>query len=336
MVVDGTLHVTNGDSVARTLGDTSLAGAVLAWQDALHEGPVPAVPRAELLRTRASFLADCGWGGPEAIRATLERRDRVLSEALDGGARVVAWFEHDLYDQLQLVDVLSLAHALGGTPELIVVGSFPGRPSFRGLGELTAPDLETLWDARRPAAADALAGAVAAWEALRAPDPEPLARVAAAPAAALPFLAAALRRLLEELPAPGDGLNGTERRALRAVAEGAATPLDAFVAAQELEDAPFLGDTWFFRSLAALGRGERRLVETGGGAELPAPPPLGDGDAFARLPIRLTALGERVLAGEADRVGLLGVDRWIGGTHVTTRNAWRWDTARTALVAPSA
>jgi hypothetical protein len=40
---------------------------------------------------------------------------------------VVLWFEHDLYDQLQLVDALALAAP--DTPELVVVGSFPGGPA---------------------------------------------------------------------------------------------------------------------------------------------------------------------------------------------------------------
>src|SRR5205809_5321370 len=56
------LHVTNGESAGNTLRQTTLGGAVLPWQDVLHEGPVPALPRQELLRTRARFLADCGWG----------------------------------------------------------------------------------------------------------------------------------------------------------------------------------------------------------------------------------------------------------------------------------
>jgi hypothetical protein len=44
---------------------------VLPWQDALHEGPVPALPRDELLRTRARFLARCGWGSVAALYASL-------------------------------------------------------------------------------------------------------------------------------------------------------------------------------------------------------------------------------------------------------------------------
>ena len=36
------LHVTNGESAGNTLRQTALGGAVLPWQDVLHEGPVPA------------------------------------------------------------------------------------------------------------------------------------------------------------------------------------------------------------------------------------------------------------------------------------------------------
>jgi len=109
------------------------------------------------------------------------------------------------------------------------------------------------------------------------------------------------------------------------IAAGARTPAASFVAAQRLEEAPFLGDAWFYRALSALGQGETRLLETGEGTPLPAPPPLGDGELFARLRLRLTGSGERTLRGEADRVELLGIDRWLGGTHVTPDNAWRWD-----------
>src|SRR5437868_7602085 len=74
------LHVTNGESAGNTLRQTALGGAVLPWQDTLHEGPVPALPRRELLRTRARFLADCGWGRQQALLSSFERRDRQLLE----------------------------------------------------------------------------------------------------------------------------------------------------------------------------------------------------------------------------------------------------------------
>ena len=329
------LHVTNGESAGNTLRQTSIGGAVLPWQDVLHEGPVQAVSRQELLRARAGFLSDCGWGSRRAILSSLERRDRQLTEALRGGLQVVLWFEHDLYDQLQLLDALALARQMGGVPEVIVIGSFAGKPSFAGLGELTADELETLWPTRRATTLEALDAAAAAWDAFRAPEPTALAEHAEHGSPQLPFLASALERLLEELPAPADGLSGTERRALQAISADARTPQSAFVAVQRLEDAPFLGDAWFYRALAALGRGRVRLVETQDGEPLPVPPPLGDGHGFARLSLRLTAEGEQVLRGESDRVDLLGVDRWIGGTHVTPENAWRWDPAARRLLAPA-
>ena len=64
---------------------------------------------------------------------------------------------------------------------------------------------------------------------------------------------------------------------------------------------------------------------------------LGDG-AYAEWPIRgmlrLTAQGHRVLRGESDRAVLLGINRWVGGTHITPLNLWRWDDGSAVLVPP--
>ena len=329
------LHITNGESAGNTLRQTALGGAVLSWQDVLHDGPVPALPRHELLRTRARFFADCGWGREPALLSSLERRDRQLLEALHDDFQVVLWFEQDLYDQLQLLDVLALAHTEEAAPELIVIGSFPGKPSFAGLGELTANELETLWPSRRAAPPTALKTAAGTWAALRAPEPTALAERSMSETEHLPFLAPALRRLLEELPSPADGLSRTERTALQTIAAGATTPPASFVATQRLEEAPFLGDAWFYRALSALGQGRARLIETTDGTPTPAAPPLSDSREFGRIQLRLTAAGEQTLRGEADRVELLGIDRWIGGTHVTPDNAWRWDPSELKLVRPA-
>ena len=37
----GTLHVTNGDSTAQSLLQTTLVERIVVWRDVLHEGPVP-------------------------------------------------------------------------------------------------------------------------------------------------------------------------------------------------------------------------------------------------------------------------------------------------------
>jgi len=45
---------------------------------------------------------------------------------------------------------------------------------------------------------------------------------------------------------------------------------------------------------------------------------LSDEQTYTRLELRVTAAGERVLRGAANRVELLGLDRRVGGTHITS------------------
>jgi hypothetical protein len=49
----------------------------------------------------------------------------------------------------------------------------------------------------------------------------------------------------------------------------------------------------------------------------------------------LTPAGHQVLAAKADRVALLGIDRWLGGTHLTPTATWRWDPATEKLTPPA-
>jgi hypothetical protein len=309
------LHVTNGDSVAVPLSQSSLGGDALAWRDAYHEGPVRSGERSRVIDARAVFLSSCGWGDEDTIRGELLARDARFVEALREGTQVVLWFEHDLYDQLQLIDVLALAGETGFDPEqleLIEIDAFPGRPGFRGLGELSVSELESLWPSRRAVTDEDTAGAQLAWEALRRGDPRGVAEVRLDPPASRPFLGAAFGRLLEELPDVDDGLSRTERQLLELLDDGPLLTGALFGASQDREQAPFHGDVWILRTLAEL----TPLVSlTEGSAEI-------------------TDAGRRVLAGDADRVELLGIDRWVCGTHLVPGSVWRWDAAASSLIPP--
>ena len=140
------LHVTNGDSTVEGLRQAPVVGDIVAWRDVLHEGPVPALSAAELRTVRARFLD----GPTAAVEADLRARDERLGAALAAEERVVLWFEHDLYDQLQLLQILAGLPDRPVGVELICVGSFPGRPSFAGLGELEPDELASLWPVRTP------------------------------------------------------------------------------------------------------------------------------------------------------------------------------------------
>jgi len=307
------LHVTNGESAGNTLRQTTLGGAVLSWQDVLHEGPVPAVSPAELRTVRARFLSACGWGSERSLLESLDRRDRLFEHALEADTNVVLWFENDLYDQLQLLQALTLA---GDSPlELIQADS--------DLGPLQPEELEALWPRRRAVTLHTRALAREAWEAFRAPEPADLAALLERDTSALPHLESALRRLLEELPDIRSGLSRTEQQLLGPLLDGPRRPGELYLASQAHEEAIFLGDAWAWKRLAELVP----LVE-----ELPAPPPLGDPREFMSARVTLTQLGRKVVAGKADRFEVAPRERSLGGTLVD--GAWRWDAARRRLRPP--
>jgi len=320
----GALHVTNGDSTEVTLRETGLAPRIVVWRDVLHEGPVPAVSDAELRDTRARFLAGADGADIEAARRAFEERDEALAAGRDG--EYVLWFEADLYDQLQLAQMLARLAELGVDPAritLICIGEHLGIAHFGGLGELEPEQLAQLpATAAVTLTADALELATKAWAALRAPDPRGLAAIVAARSPELRFLPEAFDRLAREYPSTRDGLSLTERRLLAAVAEGADTAADAFVRATGREARPFLGDTWAFAAMERLARTQDPLLEAEATRGI---------DRHTH--VALTDTGRRVLDGEADHVELNGVDRWIGGVHLSGHDvAWRWDEGVEAIV----
>jgi hypothetical protein len=314
------LHLTNGDSVLAGFRAGGIGGEHLAWRDVLQDGPVPATDTLEeLSELRARALAAFGWGAYAELRLAFARRDAALERSRDH-QEVVLWFEHDLPDQLQLLQLLDwfARHGTGGARlSLIEVDSFPGVHPFHGLGQLGGAELRELLPRRRPVAVRRLAAAAAAWADFRAPSPLALAARAAAPEEEQPLLAAALHRLCEEYPAAGDGLARSERQVLRAVAAGARTPRAIHLATSEQEACPW-GDASVFLRIEAL-------------ASARAPALLGD----ASTGYELTRLGERLLSGGADWVrDSGGIDRWLGGVHLLGPEVrWRWDEGAGTLVA---
>lgn len=335
-----TLHVTDGDSAAELIGEAGIDGEVLAWRDVLTEGPVPAgLSMVNLGQRRCRFLADRGWAEFQPTRAAMARRDSTLAAAARLRDEVVLWFEHDLHGQLQLVQILDRYAARG--PEnlrltLVSVDRVPGVERFIGLGQLDPEQIAALHPQREAVTHDQCRLARRAWDAFRAPDPTGLAALLGEDTAALPFLAAALGRLLAQLPAVGSGLSMTERLALGVLAGGPRTPVDLFLATQDREPAPFMGDLAFWDHLERLGAGDQPLVALDDGGRFVAPRPArGDvGTPVIDGPmIAITGTGRAVLAGRQDWLAFSPPDRWLGGVHLGPDAAiWRWEDGERRLV----
>jgi hypothetical protein len=325
------LHVTNGSVVLSRIHSLGVPGPVVPWDDVLHEGPVPGdVAPAELRRIRAGFLASAFEVTPEEAARGLEGRDQALLAEQD---EVVLWFEHDLYDQLHVLQVLDLLRAARESG-----GPAPRVTAILADDYLAAQSDDTLasWFHRRhllePAQWDA---AAAAWSAFTAADPSALNTYAHH--GAWPTLHAALRRHRQQYPSVSTGLSRTEGQTLAVLTEGPRSLRDLFVAANHaLEDAVFMGDAAWWWHVRPLLTAPRPLLRVEG----VVPATLTDADwwrADAAAPtLALTEDGARVVAGEADHVELNGLDRWLGGVHLQQprgqrHGLWRWNEARLSL-----
>jgi Domain of unknown function (DUF1835) len=303
------LHVTNGGCAATVIRATGLDGDVLCWNDVLHEGPVPCVASHELRGIRAAFLGGTDWTTTEEALRGLTLRDERLADAAREGD-VVLWFEHDLYDQLQLIQVIDqLAEQdIALDRVTLICGA-------EYLGLSTPERLRARFPLRAPITADMVSVARRAWAAFR--DPEPTALVSLLESSTdrespLPFAAPALRRHLQQFPSTFNGLSRSEQQALEEISAGATRLHDVFERShQQREEAFFLGDTVFADYMNDLSSGPAPLVALRHGA---------------RVDVTLTDTGAAVLRGESDRVHVNGIDRWFGGVHLEGHEvAWRWD-----------
>lgn len=324
------LHVTNGDSVGQSLAESSLGGAVLAWGDALHEGPVPGAVSAEELRSiRAGYIAG-SWNLQygEVLRGFVERDRRLLQARPDA---YVLWFEADLYDQLQLIQVLATLRESAVEPErvhLICIGEHLDIAHFGGLGELAPDQLAALYPLRERLDAETLDLAAAAWSTFRSADPASLTTTSRWTSRRLRFLGESFARLAEEYPWRADGLSLTQRRILAAVAPKSLGLRAIFRRLWLKERRPYLGDLSCYSSIRDLALASHPLLRYEE-RDPDDPPDVGR--------VALTKTGRRVLAGELDHVALNRPDRWVGGVHLHPGGAdWRYDDRLEVLVVQSA
>jgi hypothetical protein len=313
------LHITNGDATVKRLQQADLPGEIIAWNDVLHEGPVLADHTLEQLRdVRARFIASRGWAPYADVLADFAARDAALAE-FRAHDEVVLWFEHDLYDQLQLIQLLNWFAAQDRAPtmlSLICIGEFAGMEPFYGLGQLTPEQLHTLFPGRHAVTEAELRLGSAAWRALCAPDPAAIEQLARGDTSALPFLAGALLRHLEQFPAAGSGLARTERQILEIVAAGTRQPIEMFLADQRMEERVFMGDTIFWSYVQGLCAEPAALLALADDSAFRLPQQCSTHAEFAAQTLALTEQGRAVLAGKLDWLSLHPIDRWLGGVHL--------------------
>jgi len=324
------LHIRCGDDILEPLGEGGIPGDAIRWLDVLCEGPLRRYPdERRRFKERAAYLsARFGLPMAETYRELLGQ-DWRISQCVRYDETVL-WFEADLFDQTILAYLLQrlAPYQAQSRISLICIGAFPGVERFIGLGQLNPGQLASLLPQRQPVTRRQFALARQAWEALSHHHPRELIRLSRMRSRALPFLPPALERYQAEYPSLRNGLSQTEQLALEAIATGARTPGDAFVAVQQREERPYLGDSMLYAILRNLAAGDYPAL-AGSRRNLAR---LSDSE-FRRCEVWLTPLGKRVLAGQADWFALSETARWMGGVLLRgPRPRWRWDPARRRLV----
>jgi hypothetical protein len=335
-----TLHITNGDSAAEGLKQAQLGGDVVPWRDVLHDGPVPSLANwGEFRSVRARFLASRGAGPFEDIAQSFLERDECF-ESIGAADDVTLWFEPDLYDQLQLCEILArFSERDAATRPTLTIA-----PADCLLGPLDPSLFHPLYEARRSLRDEEIALGKEVWKEITCPDPSsipkavslveeshPARRYDADTDAILPHLAPALIRWLEQLPSFENGLNRSQQQICEALRDGPRLLGDVYRSSHhDREEWIWLGDWSFAWYVHALSDAPEPLVVYSDGSRVTRQEMASLEHVFDKS-VQITDFAREVLDGTADAIDENGIDRWFGGAHLRTTEHWRWD-AMTRLV----
>lgn len=311
-----TTHWRCGNDIAHSLQVAGFKGDFQMLTDPLCMGPVRDVPSDAFRAMRSTFISQAfAMDAAQVARRVADEYDHL--QALANADHSVLWCEADAYDQLFLIRALAGLEQAPRKLELIEVDRVPGVERFIGIGQLAPDVLAWLWPQRRLIDDNAVHLAKRAWAAYCAPSPESLAELAHDTHSALPLLAPALLRQLQELPGVRDGLSLTERLSLTYIAEAGPVPFGRVFAELmgKLEPLPFLGDMMFHALMRPLIDGKHPLLtETHLDRDWP------------HRELALTPLGYQVLSGDAHWLEHASHDRWVGGVCLSPgRPHWAID-----------
>ncbi|PTW62986.1 uncharacterized protein DUF1835 [Breoghania corrubedonensis] len=313
-----TLHIRRGNDIEAALKRAGFAGDFLEYSDPICQGPIR--EGADALAHRARFIAREYPGTNEMeTLAKLRTAERRLRDAASY-SRIVLWFEHDPYDQLLLVRILSLFKETGADRRLVEIVSldrFPGIEKFHGIGQLSPAALRHMYNTRQPVSDAAYSLALRTWRALLADTALPLAAIAAEETPALPFLSGAVRRYLAEFPGDRDGLSFTQRQCLDLLGGGALPWGQVFTRfMRERDPLPFHGDLMFLGMMLQLAQADDPALTFDETTRF--------NDDWGKAPFTLTQTGRALLEGRRDWRDCGPRERWLGGLRCFGEPDWRW------------
>jgi hypothetical protein len=323
------LVITNSDAAVGRLIAGGVQGEMLPWWDVLFEGPLPmTADLPSFSKARADYIKSQPWAFSRLSHKTFTARDDLLARNKDFDA-VSLWFEHDLNDQLQLCQVLDWFAANprpDGTLFLVQTNMF--------IDEMDEDEVAAAAASAKPVSEAQFTAAQMAWNAIRQTNPEYWAYLLQMDLSALPFLPGAVLRMLEELPDTKSGLSRSEQQILQVLRKKPVEPRQLYKAHWRLEDAGYMDDWALYALIDRMNQLPNPLFT--GKADIPFNPNMGSTAwrRYVNKKLEISKFGFLVVEGHEDVVKHAPVDRRWGGTHVLTKNLWRWNGETQKLVAP--
>jgi len=310
-MIPQTLFITNGDNTVKIMQELNFKGDILPWRDVLHEGEVPLELTFEALcKVRTDFIVGQEWGTKEDVKQHFDHLIKTVDK-LHNYKSIELWFEHDLYDQLHILQILDLlADKNIEEVSLICTDNY--------LGEQSPTSLAKLYHYHQKITSGHYELAKKAWSAFRRDNPLALQALLNEDTSILPFLHSAIERLLQEYPSCDNGLPRSMQRAFEFIAQGVDKPWKVFEAYQRSETARFMGDSSFWAMLESYINTPNALLKSSTKQKLS--PPF---DKEEKL--TLTPLGVEVMNAQKNWWDLGKIDRYIGGVHINKRNSWCYD-----------
>lgn len=300
------LIITNGQSGVEAIRQTGIKADFLSWDDVLHDGAVPLTPDLPSLSSiRAAELAGLGFLGPEEVTRRFVQRDQMFRSA-EKRPEIIGWFEHDLYDQLQLWQVLHELTDFQGRVALICEAQYVTHHSVA--------QLDSLYTNRTLVSRTMFDDASRLWNAFRSNQPTDLLRLLNQ--TSLPFANEAINRWKYCFPSATNGLNRIEQEALVQLQQaGGHLPFGAlFQQVNATEDPVWMGDASFIHVIDRLAGYHNPLIRL-------APP------GEARFPdVFLLEAGKKRLE-DAPWEWDPATQYWVGGVKLDASDHWVFDAA---------
>ncbi len=333
------LIITRGDSEAGCLKKTRLADKVLPLLgDHLVNAAPPSDEEIEAFFGPSRHTSEPLW------QAWITARDGARDDTDHhlGFLNVVVafdvielWFAPDPRAQIQLANLLWYIERTGCDTDKLVLA----RVDF-SIAEHNAAEIKTLRPAREPLTRAQIHTGRLLWNAFVHPTPEALFDLLAEDLSPLPWSRQTVLRLLKELPSVRTGLGLAESNLLWLAGQPGATwssVAGGYHRSGHPPTIPWSEAELLLHRLASCGAPAVSGFVLDPFRDPPEPGERFDEDLFLshrKTPLSLTPLGRDLNGRKTDFTRHNPVDRWLGGTRLTTDRLWRWDGERCSLTRP--